>query len=141
MSLTNRQIALVQDSFNSIADRADVVAALFYQRLFELKPSLRALFKNDIVKQGQMLMQMLAVAVHSLNNTEGLLPALRQLGQRHAGYGVQKKDYDTVAEALLWTLGQGLGAEFTPELREAWTAAYVLMATAATENAYPEPAL
>jgi hypothetical protein len=56
-------------------------------------------------------------------------PAPGSLGRRHAGYGVKDEHYATVAAALLWTLEQGLGARFTPDVREAWSAAYGLLAS------------
>jgi hemoglobin-like flavoprotein len=121
-------ITLVKDSFRKVAPIADQAAALFYARLFELDPSLRPLFEGDMVAQGRKLMTMLATAVAALEQVDRLLPVLRQLGARHAGYGVQEEHYATVGTALLWTLEKGLGADFTPEVREAWTKTYVLIA-------------
>ena len=37
-------------------------------------------------------------------------------------------NYDIVAEALLWTLEQGLGPKFTPQVRDAWTTTYTVLA-------------
>jgi hemoglobin-like flavoprotein len=122
------QKALVQTSFAQIRPIADAAAALFYRRLFELDPTLRPLFKGDMKDQGRKLMDMLALAVKGLDRPEALLPALAALGRRHAGYGVNDHDYATVGEALIWTLEQGLGPNFTPEVREAWTTLYRLVA-------------
>ena len=135
MNLTPRQIELVQQSFAKVAPIADVAANLFYARLFELDPSLRKLFTGDMKKQGAMLMSMLASAVRGLSNPNALLPVLTMLGRRHAGYGVVDAHYTTVAQALLWTLEQGLGEDFTPETRGAWVAAYTLMATVMQQGA------
>jgi len=122
------QKELVQTSFAQVRPIAETAAALFYRRLFELDPTLRPLFKGDLEEQGRKLMDMLGVAVKGLDRPEALLPALANLGRRHAGYGVKERDYETVGEALLWTLEQGLGASFTPEIREAWTTVYKLVA-------------
>lgn len=126
--MTPVQIRLVQESFARVVPVADNAAALFYQRLFMLDPSLEALFKGDMVQQGRMLMQTLALAVRSLQQPAPLVPALEQMGQRHVGYGVTDAHYDTVGSALLWTLEQGLADAFTPEVAEAWQAAYSLLA-------------
>lgn len=126
MNQTQKQ--LVQTTFAQVAEISDTAAALFYQRLFELDPQLRTLFKGDLREQGRKLMQMLAVAVGNLNYPETLLPALRALGARHRGYGVEARHYETVGTALLWTLEQGLGTAFTDEARAAWTAVYTLVA-------------
>ena len=109
-------------------DRAEAAEALFYARLFELDPALRPLFTTDIQEQGRKLMQMIAVAVRGLDNLDTLVPAVRALGKRHAGYGVQDQHYETVAAALLWTLERGLGEQFTLEVRDAWATVYGLLA-------------
>ena len=122
-----QQIDLVQKSFGDVKPIAATAAELFYSRLFTLDPSLRGMFKGDIARQGQMLMSMIGAAVAGLKNLETLAPVVRQLGARHAGYGVRTEHYATVGSALMWTLEQGLGAKFTPAVREAWTAAYALL--------------
>ncbi len=119
---------MVQTSFAQVQPIAEAAAALFYQRLFELDPALRPLFKGDLREQGRKLMDMLNLAVKGLDRPDALMTALATLGQRHAGYGVKEQDYQTVGEALLWTLEQGLGKNFTPETREAWTVLYKLVA-------------
>ena len=127
--LTAAQKTLVQTSFATIVPIADDAAALFYQRLFELDPSLQAMFRGSMIEQRKKLMQMLTAAVKGLDRLEQLVPVVRDLGRRHATYGVAEAHYDTVGAALLWTLEMGLGAAFTAETREAWTAVYGLLAT------------
>lgn len=125
--MTPQQIGLVQQSFTFVKPIAAQAAELFYGRLFTLDPALRPLFKGDITRQGQMLMSMIGAAVAGLRDLETLAPVVRQLGARHAGYGVRTEHYATVGEALIWTLDQGLGEKFTPEVREAWAATYELL--------------
>ena len=127
--MTTEQIRLVQTSFAQVAPIAPQAAALFYGRLFELDPGLRPLFKSDLTDQGRKLMQMIGVAVNGLTRLDDIVPAVKQLGVRHATYGVKDEHYDTVGAALLWTLGQGLGDGFTPQVSEAWTEAYTLLAS------------
>ena len=127
--LTETQIALVQSSFATIAPIADDAAVLFYNRLFEIDPSLRQMFKGDMVEQRRKLMQMLSAAVKGLQRLDRLVPAVEDLGRRHAGYGVTDTHYETVGAALLWTLEKGLGRAFTPEMRDAWATVYGLLAS------------
>ena len=127
--VTKEQVTLVQNSFAAIAPIADDAAALFYRRLFELDPRLQAMFKGDMTEQRKKLMHMLTAAVKGLNRLEQLVPVVEDLGRRHAGYGVEDKHYDTVGEALLWTLAKGLGPAFTPETKEAWATVYGLLAS------------
>jgi len=132
---------LVQQSWALVAPISDVAAGLFSGRLFELDPSLRPLFKGDITEQGRKLMQTLAVVVKGIDNLDALVPAVEALGRRHGGYGVTDGHYDTVAAALLWTLEQGLGAAFTPEVRDAWVEAYTLLAAVMKRAAAGQPGL
>jgi len=133
--MTNEQIKLVQDSFNQVAPIAETAAQLFYARLFTLDPDLELLFKGNLTEQGRKLMQMIGLAVNSLDRMEQLLPVVRSLGTRHVGYGVRDKDYDTVGQALLWTLQKGLGEAFTPDVEAAWRNVYATLASAMQNGA------
>ena len=126
--MTPQQAQLVKQSFAKVAPIADQAADLFYGRLFELAPQVRPLFKGDIKAQGQKLMSTIGMAVASLDRLPELVPVVQDLGRRHAGYGVKDEDYDVVAQALLWTLDKGLGPDFTPEVKEAWTVVYTILA-------------
>lgn len=107
---------------------AEQAAKLFYDRLFALDPALKPLFKGDLVEQGRKLLATLKVAVNGLTKLDKIVPVVRDLGARHAGYGVRDGHYDTVGAALLWILEQGLGDAFTEEVRNAWAATYSLVA-------------
>jgi nitric oxide dioxygenase len=131
-----RQIVLVQESFEHVLPIADTAAGIFYARLFSLDPSLRALFPGDLRSQRQKLMTTLNVAVNGLWRLDKLEPVLRQLGVRHAGYGVQAEHYAIVGQALLETLAQGLGPGFTPEVEAAWREAYRLIAETMQADVY-----
>ena len=133
--VTERQKALVQQSFAAVAPIADDAAVLFYGRLFELDPSLKKMFRGDMAEQRKKLMQMLTAAVKGLDHLDKLVPVVKDLGRRHTGYGVTDAHYDTVGAALLWTLGQGLGDAFTPETEASWVAVYGLLAGVMKEAA------
>lgn len=126
--MTPEQVVLVKNSWTLVTPIADKAAELFYGKLFELDPALESLFKGDMSEQGRKLMQMINTAVNSLERLEAIVPAVEQLGKRHADYGVKSKDYDTVGAALLWTLETGLNEAFTLEVKEAWTETYNTLA-------------
>ena len=127
--MTPAEKDLVQTTFAKVVPIAEQAAALFYGRLFELDPSLRPLFKTDLGEQGRKLMNMIAFCVKGLDSLDQLVPAVQGLGRRHVGYGVTDAHYDTVGGALLWTLEKGLGPDFTPDVKAAWTTVYVLLAS------------
>ncbi len=130
--MTPEQKRLVQTSFPKILP-ANEAAALFYNRLFQLDPSLQPMFKGDMDEQGRKLMDMLRIVVNGLDRLEQLVPAVKRLGERHDTYGVKAEHYATVGAALIWTLEQGLGEDFTDEVREAWIAAYTILANTMLE--------
>ena len=138
--MTPEQITRVQASWQQVEGIADQAAALFYQRLFTQDPALEPLFKGNMEEQGKKLMRSEEhtselQSPRYLDRLDSLVPAVQKLGERHKGYGVKPEDYDTVAQALLWTLAQGLGDAFDDETEIAWTAAYTLLASTMIEAA------
>lgn len=138
-------ITLVQESWKKLTPLKAQAAELFYRNLFEADPSLKPLFKGSMEEQGKKLMQMIGAAVGKLNDLDTLVPIVQGLGQRHGVYGVQESHYQTVGAALLKTLGQGLGEDFTPNVKDAWTVVYgvlaaVMIAASARTVALDEPA-
>jgi len=127
--LTERKIRLVQSSFSKVVPIADKAAEIFYAKLFETNPSLKSLFKGDMESQGKKLMTMIGTAVNGLDNLDAIVPAVQNLGKGHVGYGVKDEHYDDVGSSLLYTLGVGLGDDFTDEVKDAWTEVYTILAT------------
>jgi len=128
--ITTAQVALVQSSFAQVLPIADAAGMMFYERIFTLAPEARALFGDDIALQASRTMGAVKTAVDGLDDIDQVAPFLIRLGARHVRYGVQPEHFDLVGGALLWTLEQGLGELFTDDVREAWTAAYGVIAGA-----------
>jgi hemoglobin-like flavoprotein len=122
--ITSDDILRVRASFALVLPIKEAAADLFYNRLFEIAPQVRALFSDDLGEQKRKPMAMIATAVGGLHNLDALVPAVKALGARHVGYGAKPQHYAVVGEALLWTLERGLGEAFTPEVRESWTKVY-----------------
>jgi hemoglobin-like flavoprotein len=118
--MTTREKQLVRESFQSIREEAGPVALLFYGRLFALEPALRPMFHGDIARQGQKLMDMLAVTVESLDRFHTMTQALHAIGQRHTSYGVLPRHYEIVQAALIWALGQALATTSGSDVLAAW---------------------
>ena len=133
--MTPAQVKLIQDSWAKVLPISETAADLFYGKLFELDPEVRSMFKGDMKEQGRKLMAILNTAVNSLNNVAAIVPTLQDMGKRHVDYGVKDKDYDTVGEALIWTLGAGLEDAFTDDTKAAWLAVYTLVADTMKEAA------
>lgn len=132
---TERDLMLVRESFDKVVPIAGIAADLFYERLFYLAPSLRGMFPVDMRDQKRKLMVMIATAVQGLHDLDRLVPQLTALGAQHAGYGVQSHHYAIVGDALIWTLERGLGNDFTPAVRQAWTRVYGLLAAVMQDGA------
>jgi hemoglobin-like flavoprotein len=135
--MTREQADIVRSTWRAVLPVGDTFAELFYGRLFAVDPGLRKLFRDDIVEQGRNLTAMLSVAAANLAKPERIRLALRQLGQRHAAYGVEAKDFRTVEDALLFALEHALIDVFTPEVKAAWQAAYAELSSMMLEAFTP----
>jgi len=138
--MTLDQIEIVQNSFAKVVPAADEAGMLFYRRLFEIAPDTRMLFADNISEQSDKLMSMLKTVIGDLHQIDKVLPSAQALGRHHVKYGVKDKHYDQVGEALIWAIGQKLYDDFTPEVKEAWGAAYGTLADVMKEaGAATEP--
>jgi nitric oxide dioxygenase len=137
--MTPDQVTLVQQSFAKVAPISDQAAVIFYDRLFEIAPQVKAMFPSDLTEQRKKLMATLAVVVNGLSNLESILPAASALATRHVGYGAKAEHYPVVGSALLWTLEKGLGEAWTAEVAAAWTAAYGTLSGYMISEAYGRP--
>ena len=137
--MTPDQVQIVQQSFAKVAPIADQAATIFYGRLFEVAPRVKAMFPTDMAEQRKKLMATLAVVVNGLSNLASVLPAASALAIRHVSYGAKPEHYPVVGGALLWTLEKGLGEDWTPEVAAAWTAAYGTLSGYMISEAYGRP--
>ena len=137
--MTQEQVAVVQQSFAKVAPIADRAAAMFYERLFEVAPQVKAMFPADMADQRRKLMVTLGVVVNGLSNLESVLPAVSALAKRHVAYGAKPEHYPVVGSVLLWTLEKGLDDAWTTEVADAWTAAYSTLSGYMIEQAFGRP--
>jgi hemoglobin-like flavoprotein len=128
--MTPGQKNLVRKSFIKILPISDCVATLFVIRLFELDPELKQLFDTIVEFQEHEFREVIAAAIIALEDFESALPEIERLGQRCARYNIKNRHYDSVGQALLWSLEQGLDREFTPAIKEAWMVMYALLSGA-----------
>lgn len=115
-----QNLQAVRRTLAMILPLADTFAFMFYERFFEMQPDARALFRGDMTRQRRKIVEMLSLALHGLEQPDGIDEALRRLGRRHANYGVRRQQYRQMNEAIVWALAETLGDRFTPELRQIW---------------------
>jgi len=134
--MTLENIAAIRRTWDLVVPIADEAAALFYDRLFEIDPTVKPLFKaTDMTAQRRKLMDVIGTVVGNLEEIETLIPTVEALGRRHVGYGVEDRHYETVGAALLWTLEQGLGDQWSEDAAAAWSEAYGLLSGVMRESA------
>jgi hemoglobin-like flavoprotein len=137
--MTSDQVKLVQQSFSKVAPVSDQAAVMFYGRLFEIAPQVKSMFPADLTEQRRKLMATLAAVISGLGNLQSILPAASALAKRHVSYGAKAEHYPVVGAALLWTLEKGLGPDWTPEVADAWQAAYGTLSGFMISEAYGSP--
>jgi hemoglobin-like flavoprotein len=134
--MKTNQIYLVKDSFNLVVKiPAETIGELFYNRLFEIAPEIRPMFGHtDMSEQSRKLITMLTYIVKRLDDFDAIKGEIAKLAQRHVRYGVvEPRLYEPVGEALIWTLEQSLGTNWTNEVRTAWTVCYIMLSNAMIE--------
>jgi hemoglobin-like flavoprotein len=137
--MTPDQVKLVQQSFSKVVPISDQAAVMFYDRLFEIAPQVKSMFPADMSAQRGKLMATLTAVVSGLGNLQTILPAASALAKRHVTYGAKPEHYPIVGAALLWTLEKGLGRGWTPEVADAWKAAYITLSGFMISEAYGNP--
>ena len=129
--MTKEEIILIKRTWKLFREiNPTVVGDTFYSKLFLENPSVRKMFPKEMNQQYQKLIDMLSTIVGRLDNLEELSSDIAAMAQRHVAYGVKPAQYQKVGEALLWTLEQGLGKDYTPEVKEAWVKCYTTLADA-----------
>lgn len=138
--MTPDEIWSIQDSFSHITPQAEAAGVRFYTRLFAIAPELRPLFDGDMRTQGMKFMTTLGVVVKAFSDFQAMLPLARQLAVDHVAFGVRPDHYAPVGEALVWTMRETLGREFTEDVQDAWARAYRLLSSEMIKAAYPDDA-
>ncbi len=128
--MNNLTILTVKASWSYMLANSEEVGLLFYQKLFELDPSLRAMFSDNINAQSEKLMNMLTLIISRVQKLGDLEIEIASLGRRHAHYGVKPDHYRTVGQALLWVLEHELQDRWNTQTRDAWSEVYTLVADA-----------
>lgn len=127
-NLTDREIKLIQESFQQLSEKSAKVGKDFYQMLFDRNPELRELFKVDMNEQSLALMRMVKTVVEGLNNPQIIIPAVQQLGKRHSEYGVEYKHYKDFGVCLIECIERELQPNFNEETKAAWEKLYNILA-------------
>ena len=127
-AMTPKQIACVRQSYVVVGKRSNEACNIFYRELFALAPDLKDMFPEDLTLQRHKFMQMMSAIVYGLDNVAGISNYVSDLGRRHMVYEVEDEHYTYLGEAFLSMLEKVLEGDFTPEVREAWEAAYDMLA-------------
>jgi len=120
--LTDEHKRLIRQSYAKIEPAIDLVAQVFFRKLFALDSSLRAKFSGPIEIQTRKFTAAMKLTMITLSQDEELTPTLKLLGARHRQLGIRTRHYRMMAKALIWTLEQSLEKGFTRETRAAWSA-------------------
>lgn len=124
MKLSNPEIALLRESFHRLRLAEQAASDRFYERLFEIAPELRPMFRTDMAEQGMRFMSTLGVILDHLDRPEALERYLDDLARGHAAYGVRPEHFQPMGQALIDTMRETLGDAFPRGADTAWKTAY-----------------
>lgn len=133
--LSDLEMNLIQESFSAARQNREEFVTDFYTQLFVTAPDVRNLFPDDLRSQGGKLLQLLASVVGNLDDIEGLIEPMRDLGARHVKYGAKAEHYPVVAEVLIGTLAIAANELWTDAHASAWQKALNLVAVTMLEGA------
>ncbi|MCW5756511.1 MAG: hypothetical protein KIT54_04665 [Phycisphaeraceae bacterium] len=102
-------------------------ARVFYAKLFEAAPGVRAMFPQDLELQSRKLTMALDTIVANLENPEANSHLLAQMGKRHAGYGARPEHYHLVIETMVAAMRAVLGAQADERVLDEWRMALRLI--------------
>lgn len=123
-AVSERYVEVIRASLPAIRRHLDQSSDRFYVNLFTVAPELRALFPPDMADQGMRFMSTLIVMANLIDDPDAFTASLERLAAIHARAGVRAAHFAPMGHALLVTLGETMGPEFTSALQEAWRAAY-----------------
>ena len=119
----------LETSFDLVAPRGDELMDAFYARLFATAPAVAPLFAGtDLTRQKAMLLGALVLLRNSLRNLDAIVPTLRELGARHAGYGAETSHYPVIGAVLIASMADIAGPDWRPEYEDEWAEAYTFVA-------------
>jgi methyl-accepting chemotaxis protein len=133
--MTPEQIKIVQTTFEALAPQGEAIIEQFYSTLFAENPGVREMFPDDMTEQNKHLLGAVALVAKNAHKLDTLIPALKEMGARHVGYGAQEAHYPIVRDTMLVALGNVAGDAWTPDVKGAWEAALNAVAGAMIEGA------
>jgi len=130
--LTAEQISLVKSTLPLLSEAGRDVTDYFYNRMFNQHPELKNIFNMSNQRSGRQPLALFnaltAYATH-IDNLPVLQQAVERIAQKHASMDIQPEQYDIVGHHLIETLKELAPNEFTPDVEDAWRAAYQQLAS------------
>lgn len=129
--LTKQQIELVKATAPVLREHGVALTSHFYKRMLSHNPELMQVFNMGHQRAG-FQQQALAGAVlayaENIENLPALLGAVAHIANKHVSVGIRAEHYPIVGKHLIASIKEVLGDAATPELIDAWTAAYMQLA-------------
>ncbi len=119
---------ILKESWTLVEEQQDKLASHFYARIFLAHPEVRDLFPIHMDVQRARLLGAIVTAIQNLDDPERFDEYLRSLGRDHRKFYVVPAHYDVVGLALIETLREFAGEEWSPEYDQAWRDAYAVIA-------------
>ncbi|QNI37731.1 NO-inducible flavohemoprotein [Edaphobacter albus] len=127
-----QQKDLVKATIPALQQHGEAITRAFYGTLFEEHPALLNVFNPANQQNGgqarSLAASILAYAAH-IDHLDQLGGMVNRITHKHASLEVQPEHYPIVGDHLLRAIRSVLGEAATPEILDAWGAAYQQLAT------------
>jgi nitric oxide dioxygenase len=125
--MLDSQKQIVQSTLPALRQHGETITRVFYTELLEENPDLRPMFGAEDQASGAQAKRLAGAILAYVGNLERLDllgPAVTNIGRRHVQLGVRTEHYPIVGKHLLRAMQAVLGDAATPQVLEAWAAAY-----------------
>ncbi|EUJ38752.1 flavohemoprotein [Listeria weihenstephanensis FSL R9-0317] len=129
--ITEEQKQIVKSTAPILKEHGKEITSIFYKKMFEAHPELLNYFNltnQEIGTQPLALANTVYLAAENIEQLEVLLPQVKTIAHKHRSLTIKAEHYPIVGEYLLKGIAEYLGDAATPEILDAWGAAYGIIA-------------
>lgn len=129
--LDQKTIDTVKATVPVLQEHGTTITKHFYKRMFENHPELKNVFNQTNQRKGDQpkaLANTVLAAAMYIDNLEAILPAVKQIGEKHRSLNIKPEQYPIVGENLLLAIKEVLGDAATDDIINAWGKAYGVIA-------------
>ncbi|WP_213806847.1 globin domain-containing protein [Granulicella sp. dw_53] len=125
--MLDNQTQIIKSTVPVLQKHGEEITRVFYQQMLAAHPELRTMFDPENQKDGSQARRLAGAILAYAANIDRLVQLnapIDKIAHKHVGLHVLPEQYPIVGEHLLGAIKTVLGDGATPEVLDAWGAAY-----------------